>query len=569
MQTSVARIRGGRSWLQVAGVLIAVVLVAAGCGSSDSNGSSSDVAPTEAGDVIEPLPGPPTQGGKVAYGLEAETDGFDPTNSRWAISGHMIAQAIFDPLAAYAEDGTWAPYLAQAFEPNEDFTVWIIRLRPGIQFHNGEPLNAEAVRGAMQGIKDSVLAGAAFKAIDTIEVVPGDDLAVQVTMLQPWASFPASLTAQAGVVPAPAQLNAEGDAKANQPIGTGPFVYEEWIRDSRFVATRNPNYWMKDAQGNTLPYLEEVEFRPLPDPQSRVSTLQTGGVQMLHTNSNEQFPVLQGLAEDGEIQLVHDRGENEEIFVMLNSGSAPFDSKTARNAVAFATPYDQTLEIYRAPLDQRTDSAFGKESPYYFDSEFPEYDPERARQLVEQYKTETGEDLKFSLGTTSVVENQAIVQFLAEQYNSVGMQVDVKTTLQDQYIIDAVTGQYQANLWRQFGATDPDADYVWWHEDNIDPSALSLNIAQFANPELSAALDRARATPDPAVRAEEYATVQRIWAEETPYIWLSSTVWYIAAENGVHEFWNNPLPDANNVANIPSARFQSGAHRMTGTWMSS
>lgn len=567
MQTSVARSRGSRAWVQLAGVLIAIVLVGAGCGSS-SNGNGGGVNPDEAGDVIQEPPGPPTPGGKVAYGLEAETDGFDPTSSRWAIAGNMVAFAVFDPLAAYKEDGTWAPYLAQAFEPNEDYTEWIIRLRPGIQFHNGEPLNAEAVRGAMQGIKESVLAGAAYKAIESIEVVPGDDLAVRVTTVQPWASFPATLTGQAGVIPAPEQLNAEGDAKSNQPIGTGPFVFDEWIRDSRFVATKNSNYWMKDAQGNALPYLDEVEFRPLPDHQARVSTLQTGGVQLLHTNSNEQFPVLQGLAQDGEIQLAQDRGENEEVFVMLNSGKPPFDSKTARNAVAYATPYEQTLEIYKAPVERRTDSAFGKDSPYYVDTEFPEYDPERARQLVEQYKTETGQDLTFSLGTTSVVENQAIVQFLAEQYNSVGMRVDVKTTLQDNYILDAVTGQYQANLWRQFGATDPDADYVWWHEDNIDPAALSLNIAQFANPELSQALDEARATPDPALRAEKYAIVQQIWAEETPYIWLSSTVWYIAAANNVHDFWNNPLPDTSNVASVPAVRFQSGAHRLTGAWVS-
>ena len=183
-----------------------------------------------------------------------------------------------------------------------------------------------------------------------------------------------------------------------------------------------------------------------------------------------------------------------------------------------------------------------------------------------QYKEETGQDLSFTLGTTPVPSNEQATQLLQQQYQAVGMQVTLKSTEQGQFITDAVTGAYQANLWRQFGATDPDADYVWWHKDN-ESGALALNIAWFSNDELSAALDEARATEDPAVRKINYTTVQRIWGEQGPYIWLNTTTWLIAAQNDVRHFWNNSLPDASNVASIAPLPYASGTHRLTQTWI--
>jgi peptide/nickel transport system substrate-binding protein len=174
--------------------------------------------------------------------------------------------------------------------------------------------------------------------------------------------------------------------------------------------------------------------------------------------------------------------------------------------------------------------------------------------------------LTFTLATTPVPANLQRVQLLQQMYEEVGMDVDVTGTEQSQFIVDGVTGAYQANLWRQFGATDPDADYLWWHKSNVtDP--ISLNIARFENDELSDALDAARATPDVEERARQYEIVQRVWAAETPYIWLNSTTWLIAADNNIRDFTNNNLPDADNVASIESLPFQSGSHRLTGTWV--
>src|SRR5690606_8462435 len=129
------------------------------------------------------------------------SDGFDPVNSRWAASGTLIANAIFDPIVVWDENLEIAPYLAEELRPDDDFMAWEVQFRPGITFHDGEPLNAEAWVQQILAAKDSALLGAALRPIEDAE--PVDELTARVIMNTPWAAFPASLTAQGGMVRSP------------------------------------------------------------------------------------------------------------------------------------------------------------------------------------------------------------------------------------------------------------------------------------------------------------------------------------------------------------------------------
>lgn len=553
--------------VRLTAVAVGLALVAAACGGSTSEDGAGDAGTTgtTSVDVTVAPSGDPKPGGRVIMGLEAENSGFDATNDRWAISGIMQAQTLYDPLSAYDAEGEIQPYLAEAFEPSEDFLTWTIVLRPGIRFTNGEALDGKAVADFLSAIAASTLTGGALKNMASAEPDPSDPLKVIVKMKAPWAQFPTVLVGQAGMVPAPEQLAAAkaGDKEkaSRRPIGTGPFVLQEWIPDNRFVATRNPDYWRTDERGNPLPYLDAVEFRPIIEVDARVAALKAGDITMMHTSSQRAIRQLRQEAAQGRIQVVEDRGENEETFIMLNTSVPPFDNVLARRAVAYATDTGPYFAVTQGDPSLATDSAFGKDSPFYFDSDFPTYDPQKAAELVQQYEAETGQPLAFELGTTPVTENEQVVTLFAEQYKAVGMDVTVKTTEQGQFIVDAATGQYQANLWRQFGAPDPDGDYVWWNKANAS-GPLTLNFARFANDELTEALDTARASADPEVRKEAYATVQRIWADQVPYVWLNTTTWMIGAANDVRNIGNVTLPDGQ-----PSLPFQSGSFRLTQTWI--
>ena len=120
-------------------------MVATACGGGDDDGGGS----TSGGDA-----GTPTPGGNVVYGLEAETiDGWCLPESQLAISGIMVAQAVYDTLTRPNAEGEIEPWLAESVEPNEDSSVWTITLRDGVTFHDGTPLTAEVVKNNLDAYR--------------------------------------------------------------------------------------------------------------------------------------------------------------------------------------------------------------------------------------------------------------------------------------------------------------------------------------------------------------------------------------------------------------------------------
>src|SRR5690606_28312888 len=151
---------------------------------------------TSANEQVIEAEGDPVPGGSVVFALEAETSGWDPTLDRWAVSGHQVGQTIFDQLATFNEDGEAVPYLAEEFTPNEDYTQWEIKLREGIEFHDGTPLTSEAVKVLFEQHAQSGLTRPTVRPVEDVEVV--DDLTARVNLNSPWASFPVVLTSQVG-----------------------------------------------------------------------------------------------------------------------------------------------------------------------------------------------------------------------------------------------------------------------------------------------------------------------------------------------------------------------------------
>jgi peptide/nickel transport system substrate-binding protein len=286
-----------RTRLIAVALLILVALIASACGGGGDDGGDDEGAQPDntSPPNVTVAAGDPVEGGSLTFGLEAETDGWDPTANRWAVSGFIVANTVFDPLATYNADGEIVPYLAKAFVPNDDFTQWDIQLREGVKFHNGEPLNADAVAQLIEAHRASGLSGPVFAEVETVEVV--DDLTVRVSMATPWSSFPVVLTAQTGYVPAPAQLaDPEG---ARNPIGTGPFTFEEWTPSSQFVVSKNEDYWQEG-----LPYLDEVVFKPITDQGTRLSSLDTGEIDVTHTTDDELIVDGRKKADDGDAQII-------------------------------------------------------------------------------------------------------------------------------------------------------------------------------------------------------------------------------------------------------------------------
>ncbi len=506
---------------RAAAVLLALTLTTAACGNDD--GGNTDDADGDGG-----TPAEITEGGTFVFGLEAEADGLSPTLSRFAISGHLVASAVFDPLASFNADDEVVPFLAESIEPSEDLRTWTITLPEDVTFHDDTALDAAIVVRNLEAHLESALTKAALSDVATVtETGP---LTVTVTTKQPWASFPYILTTQVGYVQAGAMLDA-GREGATKPIGTGPFEYESWVQGDKWTGVKNPDYW---RQG--LPHVDSIEFRTIVDDITRQSALSTGDVDMTQTDYG---PDVASFQERDDIQKFED-AEGEEEFIMLNLADEPFNSLTARQAVAAATDPEVYAQTIGDGVLKPISGPFAEgQLGYAEDTGYPEFDLARARELVAQYEREEGKPLSFVVSSVPTPQGLNEIQLLASMWEDAGMEVELYTSEQAAHILNVITGEFDAAYWRLFSSVDPDGDYVWWHGKNaVDPPGISLNFARNRDAELDAALDEARQTTDPEIRDAAYQTVAERMGATLPYIWLSRVTWLYAARPEVHGLEN-------------------------------
>lgn len=515
---------------RVATLFLVAAVVAAGCSTKTDSGSSGQ----------EKKAGPPQRGGTLNVGLVAETDGWNPTASQWASSAYQVGQTFFDPLVTFGADNKPHPNLAKSITPNADSTVWTIKLRPGIKFHDGSPLNADAVKVQLDKDKASFLVGQAFRPMESVEKV--DDLTVRVKMNQPWVAFTSALAGQAGFIASPKQLNATGTAATDRPVGTGPYVFKEWTRDDHLTVTRNPKYWRKDVA-----YPDQITFRVIPSDQTRLSSMQSGQLGLTSTDVAGQ--ILQ--ARRDKSLTLREADIDPTNMIMFNTAVAPFNDLRLRKAMSYAIDQQQLIDLVGRGLGTVSTGPYLPGSPWYAKSGYPiKPDQKKARSLVDAYKADKGVngDVKFTLGCTPTPRNTQGMELIKTQLSKVGISATLKYTEQATYINNALNGQYQANCWVQLGAVDPDGDSIWWTSKNANPPGqLALNFMRLKDPKVDAALEEGRTKSDLATRKAAYATVWKRFTADIPYAYIGHPHIAVIWSNQVHGVGEAKLPDGTKV----------------------
>jgi len=509
-------------------VALALALVAAACGGGGDDGGDGGSASGD-GEAGEPTPG-----GRVVYGLEAETtDGWCLPEAQLAISGIMVTDAIYDTLTRPNAEGEAEPWLAETVESNDDYTEWTIGLREGVTFHDGTDLTAEVVKNNLDAYRGAyptrspLLFTFVFDNVAAVDVV--DPLTVRVTMNEPWVSFDSYLysSGRLGMM-AQAQLD-DTESCAENLIGTGPFVLEDWTPNQSLTASKNPDYWATDAAGNQLPYLDEIEFRPIVESSQRLNALQSGEVNAIHTSDPEMVDELRSLDEEGTVTNVESVEFGEVSYTMLNASKPPFDNVLARQALAYAFEFDEYNEIIGRGILTRASGPFAPGNIGHLEeTDYPQYDPERAEELVAQYEEETGDELSFSYTTTQAEATVAAGQVIKEQLGEIGVEMEIVTVDQSTQIDTAISGDFQAIGWRNHPGGDPDQQYVWWE------SSYPTNFGRINDPEIDDLLNQGRVTPDADERREIYETLNRRFAEQVWNLWAYYTLWSVGTAPDVH-----------------------------------
>lgn len=570
-----------RRWFRLLALLLGLAMIAAACGDDDGG---DDAAPDtgdeqpDAGDTTTTEPvdeGEPVPGGKLVYGLEADVaQPWTPQNVVCDISCHMVMRTVFDTLALYVDgpEGTpeVQPYLLESFSPNEDFTQWTLVPRQGIQFHDGTPFDAAAIKRNLDGHLTSFLTGKALNDVESVEVVDGN---VVVNTARPWAHFPIYLTGQIGYMASPTWLDAVagGSAQPDEPVGTGPFVYQSYEPGGSFIATRNENYWQEG-----LPHLDEVELRVIADQQARRTALVNGDINMTHTSSGDAISFLR---DQDNLETTEDTQYGEVNYVLLNVANpdSAINDVRIRRAMAHAIDIDVVIERRGGGVGTPANGPFGpSQLGELDDTGYPEFDQEQARQLIEEYKQENGIDgpVPISYTTTSDPFNLGTAELLKQFWDAVGFETQLAQIEQGQFIITALQGDFEAFGWRNHGGYNPDAQRFWWHSEAAqcgirdtcpagDDPNLALNFGRIRDDQIDAALDTLRETDDMAVVQEEAENINRRFGEQAYNLWTTETIWMWAKHPAVNGLDTWVTPEGGQVLHFNGI---GGTHGIINLW---
>ena len=472
-----------------------------------SEGEGSDIDPA----TLEPV-----AGGEIDWAIDSDGTGFD-TTAVIAPGSIRVITALNDSLVTFDPNGDWQPLLAESLVPNDDFTSWTITMRPGLTFHDGEPVNAEAVRANLQAIKDSQSVGFGFAPIETITA--SSELVIEVAMSNAWATFPFALNGQGGWMVSPSTIGTNETF-----VGTGPFVLESWTPNDSARLVRNPNYWRADEG---LPYLDAINFKFLVEQTVRRQAFDAGDVDGYQSPGDAD--IVDFLDDDDVDVWIGEAGANEYLW-LLNTTAAPFDDVRVRRAMAHAIDKDFLIEQFRSGLTIPADGPLNPSSRWYTKNDYPVFDPVAAQALVDEYEAEVGPIVfEVSVQPDPAIKEVAevMVSFLAD----VGIDGSLKEIGAGQSPSIAIQDDFQAFSWFQFGTPDPDGLYVFFHS-----SGGFLNWSNLVSAEIDAGLDAGRVTDDPEARKAGYAQFLAALGDEVPMLWIDhlNGVEAVATIPGLH-----------------------------------
>ncbi|HWJ62726.1 MAG TPA: ABC transporter substrate-binding protein [Acidimicrobiales bacterium] len=501
--------------LSIATLVVASAL--AGCGSSGSDSSAkSDGGTATTAATKAPEAGECTEdkaGGSVTMGVYSETTGLDPTVSSGAgVTGGSEMAAIYDSLMRYnTETGEYDPWVAESLEGNEDSTVWTLKLREGVEFGNGDPLTAEAVKASIARHQDpeekSRWLGMASN-IEEMEVV--DDLTLEFTLTEPFGTFPYVLAAEPGLIVNTKVVDEMGKEAFNAKptgAGVGPFEIVSFTPGEGIKMKAKSDYW-----GGPV-CLENLNFVQIKGGQATYDALQKDEVQAAFLREPRVIDEARKDGVSGFVTLQHG-GE----LLLMNNGVDDTTPPTAdvriRKAIAAA--------IDTEVLDQRVNEGTGisgsaifpEQSRYYQGQEGPAYDLEEAKRLVEEVKAEGDWDgtIEFDCDNTPMRTEMGITIQAMLEAAGFDVKLDSGVTIGDVIQKVRVDRDFELACW---GLSATEA-LPWVKLDELYSSTNKSNHTGYADPDYDAALAELKAATDLDGQKAALAKIQDIWNDTVP-----------------------------------------------------
>lgn len=547
---------------------LVLAFVAASCGSDSSTDTGTDTtteentetattdgpavtaAPEEVQTSVVEETATAVYGGTVTIGLESEATGLRPWEDGCSSSCYNVMRSIYDPLMEQIADGGYAPFLAESITSNDDFTVWTMTLRPDVTFHNGTALTAQTIADMFPLQQAGAAGSSVISASNLTGVTALDELTVEYTLSKPTVAFPATLAgAPVGFPFDPAAATADSAGYSTNPIGTGPFVMVSRDIDNETVVERNPDYWFTDVDGNQLPFLDSVSFRPIPDEGTRLDALISGTTNVMQ--SLRQGTIRDARGANG-LELIEFQG-NSTGGGMYNTVIPPYDDVRVRSGLNRMNDQERVIEALGGTgISLPTTQFFSADSVWWTQEAadaYQTFDFEAGKALLQEYVDDParsdgkapGEKIDVELSCPPDPTLIAAMQVIEQVWTGSEL-VNVSLTQFDQatHINNAISDIQKAHCWRWGGEGDPSTSV----NPFVAPAADSVaNFTNYDDPEMLEWSVEASSIDDFEVRKELYGKIMtRI--NELALTWYSGgTAVMLAHAPGIEGFNTWTLPD--------------------------
>lgn len=503
------------SWLALVSLLMIIMVAGVSCAQGPAVQPQQEQPAGE-----EPMPaeeepaepaGPTTF--RIAVGVDPDT--LDPALYTTTTIANII-EYMAETLIVTDKDGNIEPNLATEWEVSDDNLEYTLKIREGVTFHDGTPLNAEAVKWNLDRVLDPdvpVAIRSPFVSIEEVEVV--DEYTIKLHMSQPFAPLMSSFSLETAAIVSPASVDMESNSYENitDPVGTGPYIFKERVKGERVVVEKNPDYWGEE------PYYDEVVFRIVPEAATRESLLLAGQVDMIILPPISDLPALRDNPDVEVLLAPSDRS----IFISINNNDEVLSDPRVRQALNYAVNKQDIIDSVLFGAAEAVDAP-GAASLFGYCPQDPyTYDPEKAKELLAEAGVEEGHQFNFIAPTGRYVQDFQAAQAIAGYLSEVGLEASPQTMDWPSYVGAITTVPEENNLDLHFLGWAPSyldmaQQMVQFQSSQSPPNGLATSF--YSNPEVDELIDQAGQEADPDVRQDLYCQAENIIWDEAPWIFL-------------------------------------------------
>ncbi|MFT3662221.1 MAG: ABC transporter substrate-binding protein [Gordonia sp. (in: high G+C Gram-positive bacteria)] len=463
-----------------------------------------------------------------------------------------ISRQVLDRLVTLADDQTIQPWLAESWEVSPDGRTYTFKLKKGVEFTDGTPVNAEAVAYNFDQFRDTDINSTAKVSLapyyDRSEAV--DDTTVAIHLTDPYPEFLRLITqGYFGIQSQTALKTRSKEENCEKPIGSGAFTVDEWQKGQKVVFKRNPDYnsWPATAKNKGPALVEQVNWNFVPDATARYASLTTGQTDAVYEVPTVQWKDAQSRF-DNTIRYIT---PGKPVSFYINTEQGPFSDKLVRQAFAHAADRRAAVEAgFHGVIPYEPNPAVSQSTPgYVADDPYP-HDPAKSSALLRQAGWAKGADgiytkggerlairLVYGAGFIFTSEGATVLQALQEQWKGAGFDIDlIPSTMaelwggkyDDPATYDAIpsywTSPSPAILWIVWRASTPD-----------DPNGN--NRSHYDDARLTRLIDAANTDPDTAAGFARYEQAQRQINDDAAGIGLYTQNTLIAVSDRLKDFW--------------------------------